>query len=194
MSEIKDENPLQELLNAIISSLEPLEARSEAVYQFLKAKGVAIDKDFAPFLEEAANASNVRWRAFRVRAEALIAGAMKERKKESKAEQSELESESRKAQATESEKAESQETQDDPEATQAKGQTDETVRNKNDAEPEAHQSKPQAREDNTSSQAKDQARDQPSDTGSLEARRPTEEPERSAKRAGRANCARQIDH
>ena len=123
-SEIKEENPLQELLNAIISSLEPLEARIEAVYQFLKAKGGASDKDLAPFLEQSANASNVRWRAFRVRAEALIAGALKDREKESKAEQSEPESESRKPQATESEKAE---TQDDTKATQTKAQTDETL-------------------------------------------------------------------
>src|SRR5262249_7606230 len=57
MSETINENPLQELLNEIISSLEPLEARSDAIYQFLKAKGVVTDEDFAPFLEQAANAS-----------------------------------------------------------------------------------------------------------------------------------------
>ena len=182
-SEIKEENPLQELLNAIISSLESLEARIEAVYQFLKAKGGASDKDLAPFLEQSANASNVRWRAFRVRAEALIAGALKDREKESKAEQSEPESESRKPQATESEKAE---TQDDTKATQTKAQTDETLaaknpaKIKNDAEPEAQQSKSQTREDKTPSQAeaeaKDQAKDQASDTAASKPEAPQKNP------------------
>jgi hypothetical protein len=47
------------------------------VVQFLKAKGLATDEEFAPFLEQAGNIANVRWRAVRVRAAALIAQAMK---------------------------------------------------------------------------------------------------------------------
>jgi hypothetical protein len=83
MSESMNENPLHELLDEMISSLEPLETRIEAVYQFLKAKGMAADEELAPYLEQAGNASNVRWRAFRVRAESLMASAMNPPKQES---------------------------------------------------------------------------------------------------------------
>jgi hypothetical protein len=107
MPEIKDDNPLQELLDQMISSLEPIEARSDAIYQFLKAKGLVTDKDFAPFLEQGANASNVRWRAFRVRAESLIAGAMKTLEKESNTERP-----AEKAQATESQEPETSKAED----------------------------------------------------------------------------------
>jgi hypothetical protein len=104
MSEMNDENPLQELLNDVISSLEPLEARSYAIYEFLRAKGIAADEDFAPFLEQAANASNVRWRAFRVRAESLLASAVRSLDKEFQANE-------RRA-----EKAEQEEWQETPES------------------------------------------------------------------------------
>jgi hypothetical protein len=72
-----DESAVNEILDEIVSSLEPLEAQNTAILHFLKAKGIANDKDLAPFLEEAANASNVRWRAFRLRTAALISSAMK---------------------------------------------------------------------------------------------------------------------
>jgi hypothetical protein len=72
-----DQDSVQEILDELLGSLEPLEAQSSAVVQFLKAKGLANDEEFAPFLEQAANAANVRWRAVRVRTAALIAHAMK---------------------------------------------------------------------------------------------------------------------
>ncbi len=72
-----DESAVNEILDQIVSSLEPLDAQNSAILHFLKAKGIATDEDLAPFLEQATNASNVRWRAFRLRTAALISSAMK---------------------------------------------------------------------------------------------------------------------
>jgi hypothetical protein len=77
-----DESTVNEILDEVISSLEPLEAQNTAILHFLKAKGIATDEDLAPFVEQATNASNVRWRAFRLRTAALISSAMKAHEKE----------------------------------------------------------------------------------------------------------------
>jgi hypothetical protein len=71
-----DESTVHQILDELISSLEPLEAQNSALLQFLKEKGLTNDKELAPYLEQAGNASNVRWRAFRLRVAALIASAM----------------------------------------------------------------------------------------------------------------------
>ena len=62
-----DESTVNEILDELLSSLEPLEAQNTVILHFLKAKGIATDEDLAPFLEQATNASNVRWRVFRLR-------------------------------------------------------------------------------------------------------------------------------
>ena len=62
-----DENLVQEILDALFSSLEGLETRTLAILQFIKDKGLATEEELAPHLEQAANASNVRWRAARVK-------------------------------------------------------------------------------------------------------------------------------
>jgi hypothetical protein len=72
-----DEEILQQIFDELLSSFEPLETQTAALVQFLKAKGIATDKELAPFLEQAGNASNVRWRAARVRIRSLISSAMK---------------------------------------------------------------------------------------------------------------------
>lgn len=81
-----DESTVQQILDELISSLEPLEAQNSALLQFLKDKGLTNDKELAPYLEQAGNASNVRWRAFRLRVAALIASAMNPPGKEQKVE------------------------------------------------------------------------------------------------------------
>lgn len=72
-----DEKITQEILEEIFSSLEALEAQNRAILQFLKKRDIAGDDDFAPFLEEAAKASNVRWRATRIRVNHLLSNASK---------------------------------------------------------------------------------------------------------------------
>jgi hypothetical protein len=63
---------MKEILNELFSHLERLETQSEAILQFLKEKKRVTDKQLAPYLEQAGNASNVRWRAARVRIEHLL--------------------------------------------------------------------------------------------------------------------------
>ena len=64
--------PVKEVLNELFSHLERLETQSDAILQFLKEKKRVTDKELAPYLEQAGNASNVRWRAARVRIEHLL--------------------------------------------------------------------------------------------------------------------------
>ncbi len=71
-----DEQIVQEIVDEFFSSLEPLDTQSAALVQFLKAKGIASDEELAPFLEQAGNASNVRWLAARVRIKSLISSAL----------------------------------------------------------------------------------------------------------------------
>src|SRR5207302_2033673 len=63
---------IKEILNELFSHLERLETQSEAILQFLKEKRRVTDKQLAPYLEQAGNASNVRWRAARIRIEYLL--------------------------------------------------------------------------------------------------------------------------
>jgi hypothetical protein len=63
---------MKEVLNELFSHLERLEMQNEAILQFLKEKKRVTDKQLAPYLEQAGNASNVRWRAARVRIERML--------------------------------------------------------------------------------------------------------------------------
>ncbi|MCU1255356.1 MAG: hypothetical protein JWM83_1655, partial [Candidatus Angelobacter sp.] len=63
---------MKEVLNDLFSHLERLETQTEAILQFLKEKKRVTDKQLAPYLEQAGNASSVRWRATRVRIEHLL--------------------------------------------------------------------------------------------------------------------------
>src|SRR6202521_2856153 len=70
-------NIVQEILHDLFSSLEALETQNTAILQFLKDKGIATDEELASHLEQAGNASSVRWRGVRVRGDYLFASAIK---------------------------------------------------------------------------------------------------------------------
>jgi hypothetical protein len=63
---------MKEVLNELFSHLERLETQNEAILQFLKEKKRVTDKQLAPYLEQAGNASNVKWRAARIRIDHLL--------------------------------------------------------------------------------------------------------------------------
>jgi exosome complex component RRP41 len=77
MDENNNNNFVQEIFHDLFSSMEALETQSAAVLQFLKDKGIATDEELASHLEQAENASSVRWRGVRVRADYLFASSVK---------------------------------------------------------------------------------------------------------------------
>ena len=79
-----DANPLKEVLDELFTLLETLETHSAAVLQFLKDQGITTDEKLAPYLERAGNASNVKWRAARLRMEYLLSPIQKETKDKDK--------------------------------------------------------------------------------------------------------------
>jgi hypothetical protein len=81
-----DEKIVHEILDELFSSLEALETQSSGVLQFLKDKGIAPEKELAPYLEQAGNASSVRWLAARVRIDYLLSSAMKAPEEDAKKE------------------------------------------------------------------------------------------------------------
>lgn len=79
-----DSGIVKELLDELIPHLEIMESQSAAVLRFLQEKGIATEKDLAPFLEEAGKASNVRWRASRLRIERLLSSLIEDLEKTAK--------------------------------------------------------------------------------------------------------------
>jgi hypothetical protein len=73
MEHEKDANPIAEIFDEMFALLEDLETRSVAVLEYLKEQAGASDEKLAPYLDRAAAASDVRWRAARARMDHLLA-------------------------------------------------------------------------------------------------------------------------
>ncbi len=110
-------NPLQEIFDELFSLLESLETQSMAVVQFLKDQKIGNDKKLAPYLEQAGNASSVKWRAARVRMEYLLAPI---EKKQEEAQNEKKQQENKEQQAKEQERQGLK--KQEPETKQAKEQ------------------------------------------------------------------------
>jgi len=72
-----DENLSRQILDDLLPSLEALDTKASALLQLLKDKGIATPEEITDYLDKAGNASNVRWRAARVRLDYLLSSAAK---------------------------------------------------------------------------------------------------------------------
>jgi hypothetical protein len=73
----KEANPIAEIFDEVFTLMQDLETRSVAVVEYLQGQGGATDEKLAPYLDRAAAASDVRWRAARARMEHLLAAKPK---------------------------------------------------------------------------------------------------------------------
>jgi hypothetical protein len=69
---------LKEILSELFALLETQETNSTAVLQLLKDQGLASDEKLSTYLDQAGKASNVKWRAARMRMEYLLTPIQKE--------------------------------------------------------------------------------------------------------------------
>ena len=74
-----DGNLADQVINELFPYFEALETRTAAILQFLKDKGLTTDEQFAPYLEQADNGSNVKWLAARVRIGHLLSSIGKDK-------------------------------------------------------------------------------------------------------------------
>ena len=74
-----DGNPAQQAFKELLPYLEALDTQNSAILQLLKDKGLTTDEQFAPYLEQAGNVSNVKWLAARLRIDHLLSSIGKER-------------------------------------------------------------------------------------------------------------------
>jgi hypothetical protein len=73
MEQEKEANPIAEIFDEVFTLMEDLETRSVALLKYMQEQGGVTDEKLAPYLDRAAAASNVRWRAARARMEHLLA-------------------------------------------------------------------------------------------------------------------------
>src|SRR5258708_8657189 len=105
---------LKEVLSELFALLEAQETTSAALLQFLKDQGIASDEKLSSYLDQAGRASNVKWRAARMRMEYLLTPIQKETADKDKSKQAEPK------------EAESPEVVNKPEEAERKNQTKHT--------------------------------------------------------------------
>jgi hypothetical protein len=143
----------QEILDDLIPSLEELEANSTAVLEFLKHEGIASDEKLAPYLEQAAGSSNVRWLGVRVRIERLLAAAEKDSVNKRTAEE---EKKSAPAQTKAAESSESQAEADDNSKSAGPENPNENTEKDKNAETESKNSESKSNVEATHSTRRDE--------------------------------------
>jgi hypothetical protein len=74
-----DGNTTQQAFKELLPYLEALDTQSAAILHLLKDKGLTTDEQFAPYLEQAGNVSNVKWLATRLRIDHLLSSADKDK-------------------------------------------------------------------------------------------------------------------
>jgi hypothetical protein len=113
---------VDEILEELSSTMERVETQSAAVLEFMRDKGIAKDDELAPYVERAAAASSVRWRATRVRLAHLFAGLEKsERQAKEKEEKAKEQTDVKERQ--EAHKSTETESSKQPESTEGKRQS-----------------------------------------------------------------------
>ena len=80
---------LKEVLSELFALLEAQETNSAALLQLLKDQGIASDEKLSTYLDQAGRASNVKWRAARMRMEYLLTPIQKEPADKDKSKQAE---------------------------------------------------------------------------------------------------------
>jgi len=73
MDQDKEPNPIAEIFDEMFTLLEDIETRNAALFEYMKEQGGVTDEKLAPYLDRAAAASDVRWRAARARMEHVLA-------------------------------------------------------------------------------------------------------------------------
>ena len=93
---------MKEVLSELFALLEAQETNSAALLQLLKDQGIASDEKLSTYLDQAGRASNVKWRAARMRMEYLLTPIQKETADRDKSKQAEpKEARSKEAQSPE---------------------------------------------------------------------------------------------
>ena len=80
---------LKEVLSELFALLEAQETNSAALLQLLKDQGIASDEKLSTYLDQAGRASNVKWRAARMRMEYLLTPIQKKTADKDKSKQAE---------------------------------------------------------------------------------------------------------
>jgi hypothetical protein len=173
---------MKEILNELFSHLERLETQSEAILQFLKEKKRVTDKQLAPYLEQAGNASNVKWRAARIRIEHLLSPEHPE-KEVKLGKQPELHEETARAASSENERSEAageEPRQSEEKRTKAvENPADPVQIRPGDGKADKSEKKSESKQDN-----KEQAAQTKQDQDSESAHHPTEVTEPLARKEG----------